>query len=164
MEDRGGFTRYAWFTSSDATDGTSNRNYLLQDCGIIYVTDDVRSLPHRLWKSDKARYGQRVNESTMIIDMITGIICLHTGRAQESGAAIADHAAALNGKYTYFTPECSKVASRYDLQRPLYIITIGTWVDDQTGSLCEERKPSASTLFNFIKHTPTSEYGYEPIR
>jgi hypothetical protein len=29
---------------------------------------------------------------------------------------------------------------------------------------CEKRKPSAPTVFNFIKHTPTSEYGYVPIR
>jgi len=27
-----------------------------------------------------------------------------------------------------------------------------------------EREPSAPTLFNFIKHTPTSEHGYVPIR
>jgi len=30
-EDQGGITRYARFTSSDATDGSSNRDYLLQD-------------------------------------------------------------------------------------------------------------------------------------
>jgi len=29
---------------------------------------------------------------------------------------------------------------------------------------CEEREPSAPTPFNFIKHTPTSEYGYVPTR
>ena len=62
--------------------------------GIIYVTDDVRSLPQRLRKSYKAIYGQRVNESTMITDMITGIIGLSMGRVQDSGAAIADRVAA----------------------------------------------------------------------
>ena len=30
-EDEGGFTRYARFTSSDATDGSSNRDSLLRD-------------------------------------------------------------------------------------------------------------------------------------
>jgi hypothetical protein len=30
-KDQGGFTRYARFTSSDATDGSSNHDYLLYD-------------------------------------------------------------------------------------------------------------------------------------
>jgi len=30
-EEQGGFTQYARFTPSDATDGSSNRNYLLQE-------------------------------------------------------------------------------------------------------------------------------------
>jgi hypothetical protein len=48
--------------------------------GVIYVTDDVRSLPQRLRKSYKAIYGS--------IDTV-----------QDSGAVIADRASALNGKY-----------------------------------------------------------------
>jgi len=60
----------------------------------------------------------------MITDIITGIIGLSMGRVQDSGAAIADSLAAQNGKYN--NPEGSKVASRYDLQLPLSIITLGT--------------------------------------
>jgi len=56
-KDQGVFTRYAQFTSRDATNGSSNRNYLLQDNGIIYVPDDVGSLPQQLGKSYKALYG-----------------------------------------------------------------------------------------------------------
>jgi hypothetical protein len=71
--------------------------------GIIYVTEDVRSLPRRLQKSYKAIYGQRLNESSMITsvitDMITGIIGLLMDRVQDSGAAIADRVGALHGKY-----------------------------------------------------------------
>jgi hypothetical protein len=63
------------------------------------VTYDVRSLLQRIRKSYKAIYDQRVNKSTMITDIITGIIGLSTGRVQDSGAAIADRLAALNGKY-----------------------------------------------------------------
>jgi len=76
-EDQGGFTRYARFTSSDATDGSSNRDYLLHDSMESYVTDDVRSLLQRLRRSYKAIYG----------------------RVQDSGAAIADRASAVKGKY-----------------------------------------------------------------
>jgi hypothetical protein len=42
--------------------------------GIIYVMDDVRSLLQRLRKSYKAIYVQQINESTMVTDMITGIV------------------------------------------------------------------------------------------
>jgi hypothetical protein len=71
--------------------------------GIIYVTEDVRSLPRRLRKSFKAIYGQQLNESSMITsmitDMITGIIGLLIDTVQDSGAAIADRVGALHGKY-----------------------------------------------------------------
>jgi len=67
--------------------------------GIIYVRDDFRSLLQRVQKSYKATYSRRVTESTMITDMITGIIGLATGRVQDSGAAIADCVAAPSGKY-----------------------------------------------------------------
>jgi len=87
--------------------------------------DDVRNLPQRLQKSYKAIYGKQINESTMITDiitdMITGIICLFTGRVQDSGATIADRVAALIGKFNH--PKCSKVSSRYNSQFPLAIIT-----------------------------------------
>jgi len=53
------------------------------------------------------------------------------------------------------------VASRYDSPLLLLILTIGTWLDDRIGSLWGDW--SAPTLFNFIKHTPTSEYGCVPI-
>jgi len=60
--------------------------------------DDVRSLLLRLRKSYKAIYGQHINESTMIndmiTDMITGIICLSMGAVEDSGAAIADRVVA----------------------------------------------------------------------
>jgi len=61
--------------------------------------DDVRSLLQRLQKCYKATYSQRVTESTMNTDMITGIIGPSTGRFQESGVAIADRVAAPSGKY-----------------------------------------------------------------
>ena len=60
------------------------------------------------------------NDTTMITD----IFRLLMGRVQDSGAAIADGVAAPNGKYN--NPECSKVASRYNLRLPLSIITFGT--------------------------------------
>jgi hypothetical protein len=88
------------------------------------VTYDVRSLLQRIRKSYKAIYDQRVNKSTMITDIITGIIGLSTGRVQDSGAAIAGRVAALKGKYN--NPKCSKVASRHVSRLPLSIITIDT--------------------------------------
>jgi len=63
------------------------------------------------------------------------------------GAVIADHVAAPKEKYN--NSECSKVASRYDSRLPLTNITIATWLDDQIGSLYEERKPSVPTPFKF---------------
>jgi hypothetical protein len=47
--------------------------------GIVYVTDDVRSLLHQLRKSHKATDGEQVSESTTITDVITGIIGLTMG-------------------------------------------------------------------------------------
>jgi hypothetical protein len=74
-----------------------------------------------LRKSYKAIYGQQLcNNTTKIIDFFR----LLMGRVQDSGAAIAHRVAAPNGKYN--NPECSKVASRYDLRQPLSIIIIGT--------------------------------------
>jgi hypothetical protein len=61
--------------------------------------DDVSSLLQAPRKSYKAIYGQRVNESTMITDTITGIIGLLMDTVQDSGAAIADRVGALHGKY-----------------------------------------------------------------
>jgi len=94
------FTNYARFTSIHIADGSSNRNYLPQD------STELSTL------------------QIMITDMITGVIGLSTGRVQDSGAAITDRVAAPNGKYN--NPESSKVASRYDPQLLLSIITFST--------------------------------------
>jgi len=56
--------------------------------------------------------------------MITDIFSLSTGNVQDNKPAIADRVAAPDVKYNY--PEGSKVASRYDSQLPLSIITFGT--------------------------------------
>jgi hypothetical protein len=62
------------------------------------------------------------NDTTLNTDLLR----LLMGRVQDSGAAIADRDAASNGKYNYCTPECSKVASRYNSRLLLSIITFGT--------------------------------------
>jgi hypothetical protein len=56
--------------------------------------------------------------------MITDSFSLLMGRVQDTGAAITDRVAALNGKYNH--PNSSEVASRYDSRLPLSIITFGT--------------------------------------
>ena len=84
------------------------------------------------------------------------------GQSSRYGAVIADRGAAPNVKYN--NREGSKVASRYYSWQSSSIITIGTWLDDRIWSLGREREPSAPTLFNFIKHRPTSEHGYALIR
>ena len=66
---------YPWFTSGDATDGSSDYNYLLQD------TMELSTLQRMIGvylsgygNSYKAIYGQWVDDATMNTDMITGII------------------------------------------------------------------------------------------
>jgi hypothetical protein len=98
MDNRGGFTRYAPFTSSDATDGSSNRSYRLHDSMESSAIGNMNS------------------------NMITGIIGISTCNVQDPG--VADHAAVLNGKYHY--PEYSNEASNYDSILPLSIITFNT--------------------------------------
>ena len=92
------------------------------------------------------------SDTTMIIDMITGIICLPTGRAQDSGAAIADHAAALNGKYTYSTPNVLKwLAGTIRDYHCQLSQSAPDWTTES--DRCEEREPSAPTLFYFVKQS-----------
>jgi hypothetical protein len=117
-ENHGGFTRYAPFTSSDATHGSSNRNYLLHD-----------SMESSTWR-------------IMISDMITGIIGRSMGNVQDAG--VADRAAVLNGKYN--CPDNSYEASNYDSRLPLSIITLSTWSDDRIGSLWGERAICANSV------------------
>jgi len=68
------------------------------------------------------------------------------GRVEDSDAAITDCVVALNGKYN--NPESSKVASRYDSQLQLSIITIGTWLDNQIGLLWERATCANSIQFH----------------
>jgi hypothetical protein len=56
----------------------------------------------------------------MVMEVLPGYIPV-----QNSGAAITDRVAALNGKHKYSTLECCKVASRYNSQLQLSIITLG---------------------------------------
>jgi hypothetical protein len=74
-------------------------DYLLHNSIVIYVMDAAGSSPQRLRMSYKAIYGQPVIESTMITDMITGIIGLLKDTVQDCGAAIADRVGAPHGKY-----------------------------------------------------------------
>jgi len=99
-DDQGGFMRYARFTSSGATDGSSNRNYLPQDSTELSMLQ------------------------IMITDMITGVIGLSTGKFKivEQRSQIVWQLR----KGSIMTPKGSKVASRYDSLLLLTIIAIGT--------------------------------------
>ena len=66
---------------------------------VTYGMVDVSNLPNRLRKSHKAKYCWPVTESTMITNMITGIISHWTGTVQHRGAAIAERVAAPIGMY-----------------------------------------------------------------
>jgi len=69
--------------------------------GLIYGMEDVTGSPQWQRQSYKAIYSQRVNESTMITNMISGIIGLSIGAVQVSGPAITDRVAASLGKYNH---------------------------------------------------------------
>jgi len=67
------------------------------------------------------------------------------------------------------TPECSKVASRYNSQLPLSIVTLGTCLDDRIGLLWGESH--LHQLYSILSNkstkadqSPMSEYGYVLIR
>jgi len=94
--------------------------------------DDVRSLPQWLRKSYKAIYSQWLcNNTTMITDFFR----LWMARVQDSGAAIADP-----GTIRDYHCQLSQSAS-----------------DRTTESdRCEEREPSAPTLFYFVKQVNES--------
>jgi hypothetical protein len=62
---------------------------------------------------------------------------LSTGSVQDSGEAIADCVADLQGQYNY--PKGSQVVTRYTLWLQLSIIHFGRWFDDQIGSLWGEQ-------------------------
>jgi hypothetical protein len=75
--------RFARFTSSDATDGSSNRDCLLHDSmesSTLLMTLGVYC----------SNYGSLCNDTTMNTDFFR----LPMGRVQDSGAAIADRVAA----------------------------------------------------------------------
>jgi hypothetical protein len=65
----------------------------------IAITFYTTQWSHLRYGCCKVAQQRLCNDTTMIADMITGIIGLSTGRVQDSGAAIADRLAALNGKY-----------------------------------------------------------------
>jgi hypothetical protein len=76
-------------------------------------------------------------------------------RVQERGAAIADRVAAPNGKYTYSTPECSKVASRHVSRLPLSNYHLWHLIG-RPNRIVEEREPFTPTLFYFVKQVNES--------
>lgn len=94
--DQGGCLRYTWLTSSDATNGSCNSDYLLHDSIELCMLWRMWWVYHSSYeKSCRAIYGWKVHESTVITDMNPGTIDLQKGRVPDIGAAIADREAAL---------------------------------------------------------------------
>ena len=95
-EDQGGFTKYLPYTSIHIACGGSNRHYLLHHIMKLSMLRMLRGVYCSGPGSISRLY---INESNMITNMITDVMCLLTVIFQDSGRAIADFAAAQIGKY-----------------------------------------------------------------
>jgi len=101
--------------------------------GVIFVTDALRSTSSaygmiQLWLPISFVYGW--SEFRIVEQRLQIVWQLHKG--------------------SIITPEWSKVANHYESRLTLSIISFRIWLDDQIGSLSEEREPSAPARFDFV--------------
>ena len=90
----------------------------------IAITFYTTRLSHLPYGCCEEFYQRRCNDTTVITDMITGIMI-----NQRAEFKIVERRSRIVGQLrmgSTITPKCSKVASRYDSRLPLSIITIGT--------------------------------------
>jgi len=86
-EDQGGFAQYSRYTSCDATDGSSNPNYLKHDSMESPTLRKLRGLSAAAMYWYKYDYRDDYRHDYWYHGLATGTV-------QDSGAAIADHGAA----------------------------------------------------------------------
>jgi hypothetical protein len=106
---QGGFTPFRPITSSDATDGSSNRNYLPQD--------SMQSPMYRQCQEFTAAVTEGLHGYIRLAAMQSynydyRFLSSIDGQSSGTGAAIADCVAAQNGKFNNLAG--SKVATMYD--------------------------------------------------
>jgi len=99
-EDQGGFTWYAQFTSSNATDGSANHDYLLHDLMESSTLWMMLGVYYHVCRSLRTLYTvNKILNQLWLPILLLGIIDLSMSWVQGSGAAITDHLPAPIGKY-----------------------------------------------------------------